>query len=352
MIPTRRKNSDTHKSLNLKEAADLVGGNLEGDSAVTILGVAGIKEAKKGDIAFISNAKYLPFLLETEASAVIVGRDVEATGKKPLIRVDNPSRAFTKLITYFKPPAEPRLPGIHPTAVVDSSVKMGTGVHIGPHVVLEAGVQIGDRASIGAGVFIGYESIIGCDTLIYPNVTIREETTIGECVIIHGGAVIGSDGFGYDTMGGKHTKIPHLGTVLIEDDVEIGANVCIDRGRFQKTVIRKGVKIDNLVQIAHNVEIGEHSLIISQAGISGSTKLGANVVLAGQAGLVGHIELGDSVIVGAGAGVTKSVPAGTIVLGSPAKPITEQKRIFALIARLPELFREFADLKKKIEGPK
>jgi UDP-3-O-[3-hydroxymyristoyl] glucosamine N-acyltransferase len=234
--------------------------------------------------------------------------------------------------------------------VVDPKAIIGKDVYIGPHAVVETGVRIGDGATIEAGVFVGYKSTIGAGALIYPNVTIREECRIGDRVIIHCGAVIGGDGFGYETVDGKHYKIPHLGTVEIEEDVEIGANVCIDRGRFQKTIIRRGVKIDNLVQVAHNVVIGPDSLIISQAGISGSTELGANVIVAGQAGIVGHITLGDGAIVGAGAGVTKSVPAKTVVLGSPAKPMTEQKRIFALIARLPELFREFAELKKKVEG--
>ncbi len=179
--------------------------------------------------------------------------------------------------------------------------------------------------------------------------TIREETEIGDRVIIHSGSVIGSDGFGYETVDGNHIKIPQTGSVWIQDDVEIGANVCVDRGRFQKTVIKKGVKIDNLVQIAHNVVIGENSLIISQAGISGSSELGKNVIIAGQAGLVGHITLGDETVVGAGAGVTKSWPAKSIILGSPAKPLSEQKKLFAFISRLPELFKEFAELKKKVE---
>jgi UDP-3-O-[3-hydroxymyristoyl] glucosamine N-acyltransferase len=202
---------------------------------------------------------------------------------------------------------------------------------------------------IEAGTFVGPSCRIGRDVRVYPNVTIREETVIGDRVIVHSGTVIGADGFGYETVDGVHVKIPQTGSVLIEDDVEIGANVCIDRGRFQKTWIKKGAKIDNLVQIAHNVTVGENTLLISQSGISGSTELGKNVVLAGQAGLVGHITLGDNVIVGAGAGVTKSVPADTIVLGQPAKPISEQKRLFALINRLPELFREFAEMKKKFE---
>lgn len=347
MTPTRRKNNEAPKSLNLKEIAELVGGEVVGDSATAITGVAGIKEAQKGDITFVSNAKYLPFLLETRASAVITARDVNAD-RQNLIRTDNPSQAFTKVIAAFKPVRALPPPGVHPSAVIAGGVTMGRGVSIGPHVVIGEGTSIGERSIIEANATVGAACAIGADTRIYPNVTVREETVIGDRVIIHSGCVIGSDGFGYETINGAHVKIPHTGSVTIEDDVEIGANVCVDRGRFQKTWIKKGVKIDNLVQIAHNVVVGENSLLISQSGISGSTTLGPNVVLAGQAGVVGHITLGEGVIVGAGAGVTKSVPDHTVVLGSPARPIADQKRIFALIARLPELFKDLAELKKKL----
>ncbi len=345
-----RKNSEEQpfKSLNLKEIAELVGGELVGDPKIAITGVAGIKEAKEGEITFLSNVKYISFLEETRASAVIASKET-VSKNKPLIRTSNPSLAFTQVLSVLRPFKAKKTAGIHPSAVIASDASLGEGVSIGPYVVIENGVSIGDRTVIEAHSFIGAGSRLGHDARLFPLVTIREETEIGDRVIIHSGSVIGSDGFGYETVDGNHIKIPQTGSVWIQDDVEIGANVCVDRGRFQKTVIKKGVKIDNLVQIAHNVVIGENSLIISQAGISGSSELGKNVIIAGQAGLVGHITLGDETVVGAGAGVTKSWPAKSIILGSPAKPLSEQKKLFAFISRLPELFKEFAELKKKVE---
>ncbi len=350
LTPTR-KNSESHepfKSLNLKQIAELVDGELIGDPGIAITGVAGIKDAKEGEITFLSNAKYVPYLEETRASAVITSRET-VSKSKPLIRTANPSLAFTQVLSILKPFKAKKTAGFHPTALIDPGVIFGKDVSVGPFVVIEKGVSIGDRTVIEAHSFVGAGSSLGCDTHLFPLVTLREETQIGDRVIVHSGTVIGSDGFGYDTVDGSHVKIPHAGSVLIEDDVEIGANVCVDRGRFQKTTIKKGAKIDNLVQIAHNVIIGEHSLIISQAGISGSSELGKHVIVAGQAGLVGHITLGDETVVGAGAGVTKSWPAKSVILGSPAKPFSEQKKIFAFMSRLPELFREFAELKKKVE---
>jgi UDP-3-O-[3-hydroxymyristoyl] glucosamine N-acyltransferase len=347
MTPTR-KNNGVPKSLSLDEIARLVDGEVVGDRHLTITGVAGIQEAKKGDITFLANAKYLPFLSKTAASAVITSREIESDGVT-LIRTADPSKAFSLVIPHFAPPTPPRAPGVHASAVVSPKALVGKNIYIGPCVVIEEGASVGDGSVLEAGVYIGREASVGRECSLYPNVVLREYCSIGDRVIIHPGAVIGGDGFGFETTGDGHVKIPHTGTVVIEDDVEIGANACVDRGRFDKTWIKKGTKIDNLVQIAHNVVIGENSLVISQAGISGSTRLGKNVVLAGQCGIVGHIELGDGVVVGARAGVTKSVPAGTVVLGQPAKPIAEQKRLFALIARLPELFKEFAELKKKIK---
>lgn len=348
MIRTPRK-SDEPKSLKLKQIAELVGGELVGDGGVTITGVAGIKEASEGDITFLSSARYLPFLDQTRASAVITSAEVRSP-KVAQILSANPSQAFNKVAAHFIEPPPRRLPGVHPTAVVSGSARLGSGVHVGPHAVLEADVLLGNDSVIEAGAFIGASSVIGKNVHIYPNVTLREGTQVGDRVIIHPGAVIGSDGFGYETTEDTHHKIPQTGTVQIDDDVEIGANVCIDRGRFHKTWIQKGVKIDNLVQIAHNVVIGANTLIISQAGISGSTEVGKNSIIAGQAGLVGHIALGDNVIVGAGAGVTKSFPDGSIILGQPAKPIAEQKKILALLSRLPEFFKDLSELKKKLKG--
>ena len=348
MTLTRRKDSDKGKSLNLEEIAALVHGELVGDPTATITGVAGIKEARPGQITFLANPKYLSFLDETQATAVITPQDV-ASSKKALIRTANPSEAFTKVASFFIPESSVvRAPGVHGSAVVDPSTRLGERVHIGPHAVIEADCVIGSGSVLDGQVFIGKASRIGSDCRVYPNVTVREGTEIGDRVIIHSGTVIGSDGFGYETSKGMHMKIPQLGSVCIEDDVEIGANVCIDRGRFQKTLVGKGTKIDNLVQIAHNVVIGPHSIIISQAGISGSTEIGRNVIIAGQAGLVGHIRIGDESVIGAGAGVTKSLPNKSVVLGSPAKPVSEQKKLFALIARLPELFKEITQIKEKL----
>lgn len=349
MIRTQRKNNDVSKGIKLQQIADLIGGELVGERDITITGIAGIEEAEKGDITVLSDSKYLPFLRQTRASAVITSPEI-LSEDKPLIRTVNPSRAFNKVVSLFMTPSHLlKPPGVHTTAVIGKNVSLAEGVFVGPHAVIEDGSSVGARTIIDANTFIGRNTRIGNDTIIYPNVTIREQTEIGDRVIIHSGTVIGSDGFGYESAGEGHLKIPQIGSVHIEDDVEIGANVCIDRGRFKKTWIKKGAKIDNLVQIAHNVVVGPNCLIVSQAGVSGSTELGKNVVIAGQAGIVGHITLGDKTVVGAGAGVTKSWPAGSVVLGSPAKPIAEQKRIFALISRLPELFKEIAQLKKKLK---
>ena len=346
--PPTRKNNALRKSITLGEIAELVGGKLTGKSDILITGVAGIKDAKAGDITFLASPKYLPFLKNTQASAVVTGRDVDSVPAAS-VQTDNPSVAFTKIVTLFSPAPEKKTPGVHPTAVVHPSAKLGKDVFVGPNVTIDENAVIGAGSSIGAGCYIGSHVELGQEVCLDPNVTVLHDVHIGNRVVIHSGTVIGSEGFGYETVDGVHTRLPHTGIVVIEDEVEIGANVCVDRGRFDKTWIQKGTKIDNLVQIAHNVVIGAGSLIVSQAGISGSTELGRGVILAGQAGLVGHITLGDNVIVGAGAGVTKSVPEKTVVLGSPAKPMAEQKKIFALIARLPDLFKDIADLKKKIK---
>src|SRR3989338_8569053 len=341
-----RRNSESKKSIKLEEIVRLVEGELVGDRSVTITGVAGIKEAQKGDITFLANAKYLPFLEETQASAIITSKEVHSSGKT-LVRTVNPSLAFTRVLSIFSDSKPERPEGVHPSAVLHKTARLGGGVSFGPRVVIEKDVVIGDNTVIEAGVFIGEACVLGADVWIYPNVTIREATQIRDRVMIHSGTVIGSDGFGYETVDGSRIKIPHTGWVLIEEDVEIGANVCVDRGRFSKTWIQKGAKIDNLVQIAHNVVIGPNCLVVSQCGISGSSELGKNVVLAGQVGLVGHITLGDNTIVGARSGVSKSFPMGSVLLGEPARPIAEQKKILAVIAKLPELFKDILELKKK-----
>jgi len=332
----------------LKEIAKLIEGEVVGDDSTLIKGVCGIKEASEGEITFLANPKYAPLITTTRASAIITSRDVSGVAK-PIIRTDNPSLAFAKVISSFAPSEVTHPKGIDFTAVIGKNVRIGKDAAIGPYAVIEDNVSIGDNAVIYAACFIGHGSSIGSDTLIYPHVSIRERIIIGKRVIIHSGTVIGSDGFGFATIKGLHHKIPQIGTVQIGDDVEIGANVTIDRARFDKTIIGNGTKIDNLVHIAHNVIIGENSIIIAQAGISGSTTIGNNVTIAGQAGLVGHISIGDGAVLAAQAGVMKSVPPNTTVSGYPARPHDKAKEVNACVQNLPKLYEKVNELKKKIE---
>lgn len=334
---------------SLEDIAALVDGEIVGDKDVQIHNVNGIREAQEGDITFLANPLYKPLLNITKASAIITSKEIESA-PRPIIRTDDPSLAFSKVISVFKPTEEKALPkGVHNNAVIAEGVTLGKDVAIGPYVVIEKGSSIGDETQIYPHVYIGPNASIGKNVKLYPNVTLREESVLGNNVIIHSGTVIGSDGFGYVKVEGRYQKIPQTGKVVIEDDVEIGSNVSIDRARFGKTLIGKGVKIDNLVQIAHNVKVGPNSIIVSQAGISGSSSLGKDVILAGQVGIVGHVEIGDNSIIAAQAGVTKSVPPKSIMLGSPARPISEQKRIFSCIRNLPELFKTIKDLKSKLK---
>jgi UDP-3-O-[3-hydroxymyristoyl] glucosamine N-acyltransferase len=332
----------------LGEIAKFVDGEIVGDPGVVITGICGIKEAKPGDLTFVANPKYVSLMENTQASAIITSRDIK-NASKPIVRTDNPSLAFAKMVSLIAPNETTHFKGIHPTAIIGNNVKLGADVSIGPYVIVDDSVSIGDKTVVYGGCYIGHHTVIGSENLIYPRVVIRERIKIGDRVIIHSGTVVGSDGFGFATVKGLHHKIPQIGTVVIEDDVEIGANVTIDRARFDKTIIGKGTKIDNLVQIAHNVVIGENSIIVAQAGISGSTVLGKNVMLAGQAGLVGHINIGEGVIVAAQAGVTKSIPANTKVSGYPAKPHETAKKVNACLQRLPQLVEKVKELQQKIE---
>lgn len=310
---------------SLLEIANLVGGVVIGDESVRITGLSGIKEAKSGDLTFLANAKYAPLLEKTQASAVIVGREISVQ-KIAAIVVGDPSLAFSKIAESAFQSRGPILKGIHATAVIGRDVCLGQNVAVGPYAVIEDDVVVGDNTVICGLAYIGRATQIGAECLIYPHVTIRERITIGQRVIIHSGTVIGSDGFGFANVKGANVKIPQIGIVEIQDDVEIGANVAIDRARFDKTVIGKGTKIDNLVQIAHNVRIGENCMIVSQVGISGSTVLEDHVVLAGQAGLVGHITIGKNSVVAAKSGVPNSIPPDSVYWGFPAKPMAEAKK--------------------------
>jgi UDP-3-O-[3-hydroxymyristoyl] glucosamine N-acyltransferase len=332
----------------LKEIAELVGGEVIGDDKVVITGVSGIKEAVSGDITFLANAKYLPFIDRTRASAIITSKDVKSA-VKPIIRTENPSLAFTKIVSLASPIELKHPKGIHPTVIMGKNVSLGKDVAIGPYAVIGDNASIGDKTIVYPGCFVGHDSKVGADTILYANVSICQYVTIGDRVVIHNGSVIGSEGFGFVTIDGVHHRLPQVGTVIIEDDVEIGANVTIDRARFDKTVIGKGTKIDNLVHLAHNVIIGQNCFIVAQVGVSGSTTVGNNVILAGQVGTVGHINIGDNVIVMAQSGVSKSIPADTTVWGTPAKPERIAKHVNACVHNLPRLYDTVSELKKKIE---
>ena len=333
----------------LKEIAEKIGGEVEGDGDVIISGASGIKEAKEGDLTFLANPKYAPLLDSTKAAAVVVEKSWGITTDKPLIRVDNASLTFSKLVELFGPPKLkfPRV--VHKSAVVSNKAKIGKNVSICPFAVIEDGAMIGDRTVIRSGAYIGHDSTVGTDCHLYPNVIIRERCIIGNRVIIHGGSVIGGDGFGYIAIKGVHHKIPQIGKVVIEDDVEIGSNVTIDRARFDRTIIRKGTKIDNLVQIAHNCDIGERTIIVAQVGISGSTTVGKNVILAGQAGIVGHVTIGDNTIIAAKGGVTKDVPPNSYYIGIPAMDAKEFKKMHASSTRLHALIAKVRELEAKLE---
>jgi len=337
--------------MTLEEVARIVDGDVLGDKNIVITGICGIKEAKEGDLTFIANNKYLPLAKNTRASAIITSKDTKKINK-PTIRTENPSLAFAKMVSLMAPNEVAHPKGIDARAVIGKNVKLGKDVAIQPFVVIEDNVQIGDRTIIYASSYVGTGAQIGSDCLIYPRVTIRERIIIGDRVTIHSGTVIGSDGFGFASVCGVHHKIPQIGIVVIEDDVDIGANVTIDRARFGKTVIGKGTKIDNLVQIAHNVEIGEHSIIVAQSGISGSTRVGNGVIMAGQSGVVGHVNIGDNTIIAAKSGVAKSLPANSKVFGYPARPIEKTRRINACLTRLPDLFKLVMLIERKLKDRK
>ncbi len=332
----------------LAELAALVGGKIMGDPQLLISGVAGIKEAKKDEITFLSNPRYNKDLAKTAAAAIIVSPDKETLNLAAII-CDNPYLAFARILDIFYPQKHVIPEGVHPSAVISSEAKIGAKVAIGPCVVAEEGAIIGDGTIVYPGTYIGKDTRIGNSCLLYANVSIREKITIGNNVIIHSGAVIGSDGFGFVPAEGKNVKVPQVGTVIVEDDVEIGAHVCIARGTLGDTIIGSGTKIDSLVQIAHNVKIGRNCIIVAQVGISGSTTVEDNVTIAGQAGIIGHITIGKGSIVAAQAGVTKDVPPKEVVSGYPAQPHQLEKRVHAEIQKLPELSKKVRELGKKIE---
>lgn len=336
--------------ITVKEAADILGGKLYGDPSTEISGISKIEDASPGHLTFFYLSTYEKFLLTTKASAILVKPEVNKTRSDICyIEVEDPKSAFQKIISnYFS--YEISLEGIDPSASIPPSAKIGENVAIGKNVVISENCIVGNNSKIFHNTVIMDNVKIDEDVFIYPNVTVRENCEIGKRVIIHSGTVIGSDGFGYtpDEKGVYH-KIPQIGNVIIEDDVEIGSNVSIDRASLGSTIIKKGVKIDNLVQIAHNVVVGENTVFSAQTGVSGSTKIGKNCILAGQVGVVGHIEISDGVIVAAQSGVSKSISKPGKYFGSPAKEMKTALRLESHVRNLPAYAEKIKQLQKEIE---
>ncbi len=332
-----------------RELADRIGAEVVGDPDVLIEGVAKIEEASPQDVTFVSNPAYRKHLQNSRAAAVIIDSAPEG-GNATFLVTAEPYLAFLKALRLFHP--EPQAPeaGVHPSAVIGENVTVAEGASIGPLCVLEDGVAVGKNSVLRAQVFVGRNVVIGEDCLFHSRVTIREGCRIGNRVILQDGCVIGSDGFGFAQAEQGYEKIPQVGIVVLEDDVEIGANTTVDRATLGQTVIRRGVKLDNLVQIAHNVEVGSSTVMAAQTGIAGSTKVGEKSVLGGQVGVAGHLHLSDGIMVAAQSGVTKDHGPKKIISGYPARDIMEWRRIEASLTRLPELIKRVGKLEKGGSG--
>jgi UDP-3-O-[3-hydroxymyristoyl] glucosamine N-acyltransferase len=340
----------THKQLS--ELAEYVGGRVVGDGTVTISRIAPIEEAGPGDITFLANSRYAKFVGQSKASAIIVAPHViderEIKPGQGFLEVAQPYLAFARILQLFAPKIEYR-PTVDPSAHIDATAAIAEGVSVYPNVYIGRDTRVGARSVLLPGVFLGDGVGIGDDCVLHANVVVRERCRIGNRVILHPGVVIGSDGFGYAGAGNDRLKIPQVGHVEIGDDVEIGANTTIDRATLGRTVIGRGVKIDNLVQIAHNVTVGENSVIAAQVGIAGSTKIGKNVTLAGQVGVVNHIEIGDGAMIGPQSGVPRSVPAGALLSGGiGVAPHHEWLKVMTLLPQLPKLWSMVRSLERKV----
>ncbi len=336
------------KKYTLAEIGEKINGEVHGPADVIITGTAEIEKAGPTELTFLANPKYRDWLAHSRAAAVIVDERSTPPENRPYIKVDDAYFGFLQALLLFYEPKHLLDAGIHPTAIIHETVRLGKEVKIGANAYLGPGVTVGDRSEIFPNCVLLNDSKVGADSRLYPLVSVREDCIIGDRVIIHNGAVIGSDGFGFAPHGGKFYKIPQVGRVVIEDDVEIGANVTIDRGTLGETRICQGVKIDNLVHIAHNVTVGKHTVMAAQTGISGSTQIGANVMLAGQVGIIGHLRIGNRAQVAAQSGVTKDIPDGETVWGSPARPMAKARRIEVILNTLPELRKQVLELTRQV----
>ena len=334
------------KKATLDELAALVGGKVEGDGSLQVQGIAALEKAGEGEISFLAERKQSARLRQTRASAVIVPVNLPPF-PRPLIRTSNPYLAYAKVQAFFQ--SKPQLPrGIDPRAFIGQGAKIGLDVSILPFAFVGDGCEVGDRAILYPGVYLGESVRVGEESILYPNVVVMDRCLVGKRVILHAGTVVGSDGFGFARDGARYVKIPQVGTVVIEDDVEIGANSAVDRAAMGKTRIKRGVKTDNLVQIGHNVTVGEDTIIVAQVGIAGSAEIGNRVALGGQVGVVGHIKIGDGAMIGGQAGVVQDVAPGQVFSGTPAFPHRDWLRAQAAFRKLPEMKKALDELGKRM----
>jgi len=337
-------------TVRLDTLAELTQSTLRGDPATAIRGVAGLHNAREGDIALAADPRYAPLVATTAASALVVGTAFDtATTQLPLLIAQDPMSAFETIADRLCPQAPPPKPGIHPTAVVAPDAEIAAGVTIQAHCVVEAGASIGRGTRLGPLVFVGRGARIGADCVLHPHVAVLDRCIVGDRVVLHAGVVIGADGYGYQLRDGAHHKLPQRGIAELGDDVEIGANSTVDRARYGRTVVGAGTKIDNLVMVAHNVVVGEHSLLVAQCGVAGSAVLGHHATVAAQAGVAGHIRIGHGATVGAKAGVMRDVPPGKVVLGSPAQEIEKERLCLVLHQKLPDLLQRIRKLSASVE---
>ena len=333
-------------SFTLGQLAEALGATLEGDRHRVVTGVASLEQAGPEHVSFLAAAKYLKAATQSAAAALVVDRDVAGLSQA-LLRVDSAQAALIPLLRLFHP-EPPVATGVHATAVVDPGARIDPSASVGAGAVVEAGAVIGARTRVGALCFVGAGAVLADDVVLHPRAVVHRGVVVGHRVIVHSGAVLGADGFGYAFDGAAHRKIPQVGGLRIEDDVEIGANTAIDRATLGETVVRRGTKIDNLVQIGHNCDVGEDVILVSQVGIAGSSRVGNRAMLAGQVGVADHVTIGAGAILTAKSGVPNDVPAGEIWSGIPSRPTSEQKRIWAGESQLPELIKRVRALEKRL----
>jgi UDP-3-O-[3-hydroxymyristoyl] glucosamine N-acyltransferase len=337
------------RSLTADAVAGMLKGRVEGDAGVELTGIAPLNQAKSTELGFLAYRRYLKHLNGSEAGAILVSEELaEAASDHPArIVVEDPHRALPGLLAHFYPPTQRRA-GIHPTAVLGNGVELGTGTYLGAYVVIDDGARLGNGVEVGAHSVVGANCVVGDDSVLHPHVVLYPDTQVGARVILHSGARLGSDGFGYVPEGEGIRKVPQVGACVVEDDVEIGANTCIDRGSIGKTVVGRFTKLDNLVQIAHNVQIGRGVLMAAMTGVAGSVEVGDGVMTGGQAGISGHLEVGAGARLAAQAGVISDVPAGITLSGFPARDHREYLRGMASVLKLPETLKKIKGLESRL----